>query len=300
MLLIEFLNQLAQKAGIAKDDKALEAINSNANLLTVQVDDKLAMAVNSSLLTVAAAKENDEIKTHFRATYFNGVDSRLMTALSELDYDQPTLDALKSKLESEKSTPEKAVLLAAEIKRLEREKATAALKGDKADKQAEIDRLHGMLADLKKQMKAELEAKDGTVAAMQLDYEMNSVLAGYNFAFPKEMPLKVKLQTAKALLTEAAKAKGAVIVNEDGALKLKKPDGGNYFDESHQPVDFTKFADGVFAQNKVLVATPEVKKTGGSGGIIVPGGGTLNTSRWSQAIDDSASSFEKGSKIAVE
>ena len=286
MLLGDFLNTLATQSGISAEDASLKAILSSPTLSAVDLPDTIVAKIQSAHLTLEAAKNNPAVLSHIKAQLYNGVDSELQNTLTEMG----VLDTFKTDFETEKSTPKRISLALKKISALEKEKA-GANKGDKAELQKEIDRLNGSIVDVKKVYDAE---KATLIASHQneiLDYDMNTQLAGYNYALPKEMASDVKIQTAKMLINNALKTQDARLVRENGALKLKRVSQDiDYFDSSNQKVEPKKFFDNVLAQNNLLAVanpTPATPQT-----FIAQGGTPANAQTshsWESAQAESLS-----------
>lgn len=285
MLLGDFLNTLAAQSGISADSPELKAILSSPTLSAVDLPDSIVAKIQSAHLTLDAAKNNPAVLSHIKAQLYNGVDSELQNTLTEMG----VLDTFKSDFETEKSTPKRISLALKKIAALEKEKSGAA-KGDKAELQKEIDRLNASVVEVKRGFEAE---KATLVASHQneiLDYDLNTQLAGYNYALPKEMATDLKIQTAKMLINKALKDGDAKLIRENGALKLKRVSQDiDYFDSSNQKVEPKKFFDGVLAQNNLLaVATPagQTKET-----FMTTGQGTqpLMSKSWDAAISTAQS-----------
>ena len=79
----DFLNTLAQLAGVPSDNEALKAILASQTFTETEIDDTLVGSIKGNLLTMDAAKANQDLHNHFKATVLNGVDARandVMTA----------------------------------------------------------------------------------------------------------------------------------------------------------------------------------------------------------------------------
>lgn len=257
MLLGEFISTLAANSGIPADSPELKALLSNTNVSGCDVPDSVINKIQSSHLTLDAAKNNKDVLFHFKAQLYNGVDSELNSTLTEMG----VIDALKADFETEKSTPKRISLALKKISALEKEKAGAS-KGDKTELQKEIDRLNGSISDARKQFDAEKQLLIANHQNEILDYDLSTMLAGHNYALPKEMAQDMKIKTAKMVVNQALQTQDAKFVRENGALKLKRVSNDtDYFDASNQKVEAKKFIDGVLAQNNLLVTSAPAATT---------------------------------------
>src|SRR3972149_3148251 len=101
----EYINRLAQSAGIAKDDKALVDFLSNSEVSKISIADEVAGKIEKSLLTFDSAKNHPELKKHYTAQALNGVDSAIDTLADELGLDDTTKAEIKAETSSYKKVP---------------------------------------------------------------------------------------------------------------------------------------------------------------------------------------------------
>lgn len=298
--IVDLVGELAEKAGISKDDEKLKSFMTNSSLASVTIDDGIVAAMNQKLIPLEAAKNHPELSQHFKATYYNGVDTRLDKVLDELDLDETEKLQVKNALSTEKSTPEKAALLVKQISALKTAKANAGLKGDKKEFQDKIDQLQAQLADITTKSKADLSAKDKEIADLHLQYLLDGELSGYNYAFPEGVPQRVKLSTVKGVLTDELRKAGATLVNDNGVLVLKNADGSTFYTKDHKPQNFKEFTDGALAQNKLLATTKstgkDAGKQGGNGQIITGSDNPVNNADYKSKLAERLAEIEAGAQ----
>ena len=288
MNLGDYLNTIAAKCGIAADDADLKLMLSNPTLSQINIPDGLSNKIDSSLLTVEAAKNNPIVLSAIKAQLYNGVDSEIEKALNDVGVE----DVLKQELLAEKNTNKRISLALKKIHSLQEQKANAK-GGDKAELQKEIDNLNNQIKDIKK-------SNDDTISLLKenhetslLNYDLNQKLLGYNYAFPKEMPKEIALDTVRNLLNRNLQDKDGKFVRENGELKLlRKSTNGDYYDNNNK-LTTKDFIESVLAQNKLLAVSNSNNDNNQS--VIVTGEKTtaLSTS-WEDAINNAKSDFKAG------
>lgn len=246
MKFTDLLKQLSEKAGIAADDKDLQAfITANP---AIEIPDTVAQSFTANLMNEKEAKVNPNIKSHFTSTTLNGVDAEIETLLAELGIDE----TVKGEIKAEKSTYKRVPLLAKKIQALEKAKAAAGT-GDKAALQKEIDRLNGEFTSLTDKHKNEIKTVQEQAEQNILEAWLTAKLSSKNFA-NKDVPLDVNLITAKALLQKGLSDKGVRLVrNQDNSIKLvRNDDTALPYTDNHKEVSFDSFTDSILATNKML------------------------------------------------
>src|SRR5688572_22869280 len=149
--LSEFLKNLIVKAGGNPDDEALKgamaAINGD-----IELADEVTTAIDNGLLSIATAKNNyPELKNHYFAQAYKGLDSEIDKFIEGEKLDDDVINELKA----EGSSTKRAVLLAKKIKELEGKKSNAG--------KTDTDKLNAQITDLNNQLRAEKEAKQSLI-----------------------------------------------------------------------------------------------------------------------------------------
>lgn len=284
MKLGDFLNTLAKKAG-KENDPALVAILSSSELANREISDNLANHLDSNLMSLDGAKNNPALLNHFKPIVLKALDDQYAILAEEL--------GISDVVAAEKSTYKKLDLLKSKFNDTITELKEKQSKGTNAEKEAhltaQIQQLQGQLAKLTDERKAEVKALKGQHADAMTDMMVKFALTGKKYA-NKDLPAEVNTLTAKTLLEAKLKEAGAIIVNENGTLKLKQaaqPDM-DYVDSGYKTVSFNDFTDKILADNKLLEVsgggTPPATPL--APGIIRPGQ-QLNTSQFNEALQAS-------------
>jgi hypothetical protein len=245
-----FLNELALKAGIKPDDKALVDLLSAAELQNVPVPDELANAIDKELVSIEQAKNNHpEIKPHYTSMALTGVDSEMDRVLDE--YGVP--DNIKLVVKNERNTYKRLPLL---VKKLEEAKAAKADTTDKTEKQSlqrEIDRLNGEIRTFKEQVDAVKKEYADKETNFRVEMQIDDMFAGYKTVFDDTLPKEARKAAMRTLVNKKLQEKNAdLALDESGRLKLVGKNGANVFGDDNRPWDVQTLFDVTLSQNKIL------------------------------------------------
>jgi len=241
----DFLNTLCKAIGVDANDPALVSFLSKSEIATATLDAGLATKISKGLLTIEAAKQNPELKSHFTAQALNALDSQLKELFDEFGLD----DATKAELMAEKSSYKRAANLARKIKELEAKKVDANA-GDKSKLAQQIDALNAELSTIKKSHTDELARLVDTHKADRINWELDMLYNSFNFAMPFSKEANVIM--AKSLINEALTKAGLKIENVDNTLRLATKEGTDYY-ENNQKVGIKDFIEKNLTEHKVLV-----------------------------------------------
>lgn len=278
MQLKDFFTQQAAKIGL-QDNAELATLIAKVGI--TEIPDELASQFNTGLMSLDGAKNNPALLNHFKPTILNAVDDQFRILAEKY--------GITDAMAAEKSTYKKAAILETELARRLAEANTKA--GDKESK-AEIAKLQKSLSDLQSQLASTTDANNAKIdelnkahAAEQLRMLVDFELGSKNYA-NKTLDRRVSVLTAHTLLDEALKASKAVIVNDNGTLRLKQVDNPtmDYVDAGYKPVSFKDYTDRLLADNHLL------EVSNGAGQRIAvptppPAGGAQITSAFQSAME---------------
>lgn len=254
MLLQDLLQQQAAKLGL--QDNA-DLVSVLAKVGTIEIPDELASQFHTGLMSLEGAKNNAQLLNHFKPTVLNAVDDQFKILAEKY--------GISEEMASEKSTYKKAAILEAA---LARKIAEAEAKIGASDSKAEINKLNKQLSDLQGQLaqvhdahKAKISELEKKHSEEQLNFLVDFELGNKNFA-NKAIDKKVSILTAKTLMQEDLKAKGAVIINENGVLKLKQAENPtmDFVDAGYKPISFKDYTDQVLANSHLLEVSGKTTK----------------------------------------
>lgn len=249
--LSDFIKSLIVKAGGNVEDEkiktALASVDAN-----IELQDELATAIDHGLISIANAKNNHpEIKNHYYASAYNGLDAELDGLIEEEKLPEEAVTEIKA----EKSSTKRAVLLAKKIKQLESAKSGQG----KAETKALNEQIAALNAELKKEkdgingIKAEYEKK---LREKDKGYAMRNLLGQYNTIHDKLDP-DTKNIIINAIIDKNLRTKGYVLdLDDNGNLIVATKDGsGIAFADDHTPLTPKRFLDKMMAdENLILVS----------------------------------------------
>ena len=257
MNLGDFLNTLAAKAGM-QNDPGLVDLLSNAELAHAQVSDEFANAMDTGLMSIDGAKNNRDLLNHFKPIILKAADDKLAILAEEY--------GIASEMQSEQSTYKKIDLLknkfAAKVAELESKVGKGAQSEETAKLVKQIEGLQKQLIEAQTAKETELATLREQTQKQQLDMLVNFELNGKRYANQDLGDTNITI--ARTLVEKALKEHNAILVNENGVLKLKQADNPqlDYVDSGYKQVSFVDFTDRILADKHLL----EVSASSGSMG----------------------------------
>src|SRR5665647_2367737 len=289
MKLGDFLKTLAGKLNL-QNDQALVALLARPELADQEIDDSLANPLNNGLMSLDGAKNNTLVKTHFTSQALNGVDTELMSAVTELELGD---DAI-AQFQGEKNTYNKLRLFKEKVKEIKSKKVETNDQSKKAEYEKQITELNTKMATLIGDSKKGLSDMTATHSKEIVDFMIQFSLQDKPYA-NKDMAPKVNMMIARSLLDEALASSGAVLVRDGNSLKLKQASSPDldFYDKDHKPISYEDFATKILADNKLLqVSTPPGTHPGTPPGfgqrVAIPGlPAPVNTAKMDSALASS-------------
>ncbi|GEM_PF-4225716 len=245
MTIGDFLNNLAKMAGIPASEPALVSFLSKAEIATATIDDTIAAKINGILLTLESAKQNPELKSYYTAQALNGLDSYI----KEISEEFQLPDEIKAELTNEKSSYKRAGLLARKVKELE-SKRVQATSGDKDKLTQQINELNAKIAEIQNKSTNDINQLVEKHKADRIQWELNSIYNGYNYAMPLSKEANTKL--AHNLLMEALEINKLKLENVDNSVRLLTNEGTEYY-KDNQKISLKDFVDKTLVGHKVIV-----------------------------------------------
>lgn len=247
---IDFLKTLLTKSGANLDDENIKAALGGLNA-EFELPDALTTAIDNGLLSVASAKNNHpEIKKHYFAQAYNGLDNELESLMEA----EKLPDEIRQLIKQEQSSTKKAILLTNKIKDLTLQKANAG-KTDKDELNRQIAELQGQLRDIKANEQKLRAEHEGQLRSVKMSYALNNNLSGYKTVYD-DMPADRKSKILKVIIEDNLAAQNAEFtINDNGELVLQTKDGNTLFGKDHNPMTPKMFLDQVLANEKALKVT---------------------------------------------
>lgn len=243
--------------------------------LDTEVSDEVAGKIDKGLLTIEAAKSNPEVNKVLKQQILAGADNKMDELIKELGV---TVD---EEFVNEKNTYEKIAKLSKALIETGKKKAEAANKeGVSETLKKERDAFTAKEADLNKKLKdlteslTNKETEFKTTRESDLtSFELQKILLGKDYVFPKEMDGSLKVNTALGALNKDLAEKGLVIKRNDaGTLVITDKEGNKAYTDNHEAIDNPlTYIDSVLTSNKLLnINDPneqqQQQQSSGSGG----------------------------------
>ena len=296
MTLGDLLNTLASKCGL-QNDQALIDLLSSSELAHSEVNDEFARRLDTGLMSLEGAKNNREVHNHLKPIILKAADDKFAVLAEKY--------GIADAMNAEQSTYKKIDILEAQLatKIADLEKKAQGTGG----KETELTK---QIADLQKQLATVTAAKDNELAAYkkqvakeQLDALVNFELNGKRYANQDLGDTNVEI--ARALINKALTEQHALLVNENGTLKLKQADNPSldFIDSGYKPVSFSDFTNKLLADKHLLEVSSDTDDDdhGGRGGrfttqkpsiIKLPNGKEVDTSKIDAAAAASLADLE--------
>lgn len=246
----EFLRSLIAKAGGNADDEkiktALTAIGAD-----LELSDDVINAIDHGLISIDSAKGNHpEIKGHYFAAAYNGLDRELEGIFQEEKLPEEVIAELKK----ETSSTKRAGLLVRKIKELELSKQNGG--------KGKTEELNNQIAELQKQLRLEKDSINGIkvdyekqLRAKDKNYAMRGLLSGYKTIHDK-LDAETKGIIVNAIIEKNLRLKGYLLdTDQNGDLILTTKDGNQAFGEDHRPLTPKSFIDKMMADENLLEVT---------------------------------------------
>lgn len=248
MKLGDLLNKLASKNGLQNEQPLIDLL-SNADLSNKEIDDKFATALDSGLMSLDGAKNNPQLLNHFKPIILKAADDKFSILAEKY--------GVADEIAQEKSTYKKFDILESTIDRKindlsERNGGKISIE-EREKYNSQIKDLQTQLSSLTESNKKAIDDIEQKHKSEQLGMLIDFELSGKNWA-NKNIEKQINVLTAKTLLDAKLRESKAIVVNEDGTLKLKQSENPNldYVDSGYKSVSFSDFADKVFADAKLI------------------------------------------------
>lgn len=274
MKLGTLIEKQLKKAGIDTSTDDLKSILE----IETDVPDEVANKMDRALLTVEAAKSNGAVIKAIKQSTLAGADTKLDELIAELGL-QPNEDFL-----SNNNTYEK-IAIVAKLANEAGKKANGATNKTTADewtkKEADYNKQLKELKESVQKIESDYSTKEQSLLT---NFELEKILLGKDYVFPKELDNNLKIQTALGAVNTELQKKGLSIKrNEAGQLVILNKDGQPAYSETNEALSPNTFIDGALAQNKLLKINDASQQhstaSTGAQPAFIPGNGNLDAIR---------------------
>jgi hypothetical protein len=259
-ILADTLKKLLTKAGFDTESESYRKLIGLKELV-VDIPDDVDTSL-TSLMGLTEAKNNIDIKKHYKAEVLDPFNNKLPIWLKELGADDDTIKAISE----DANTYNKVEVALKKIAELKSKAADSGSKGDKAELERKVNELSAQLSKIATDAAKD---KDDAIAAITNRYEnefteleIQRILSGK--PLPGQFDSEVEVKIAREFLNKKLAEKNAIIKKIDGKLKLvAKDDDKMLIFDNGKELDLSTLTDMALADNKFL-------KVSGNGGGSPP------------------------------
>lgn len=243
----EFVKKLADKVGNI-DQNSQEFIDILSS--SVEMDDTIVNSILENTLTMSTASQHPAVRNKIRAEVFNGIDKNIENQLNAWEISEEA----RTQVLSEPDTFKRLKLMETKIKEhIEGVKGTGKSKSDAEEAlKAQVAKLTTDYKTLQDNFTAEKNNIINEHQGQLINFQLQNMLVGKNYALPKEMASEMKTSIAMQALQAKLGADGYVIKNEAGKLNLFTKEGTIALDKQNSQILIDKYVDEVLVQNKLV------------------------------------------------
>lgn len=244
---IDFLKTLITKAGGNLDDEKIKPLLAALNIET-ELPDEITTLIDNGLLSLNAAKNSHpEIKNHYFALAYKGVDSEIERLIAE----EKLPDEIAAEIRAESSSTKRAALIARKLKELEAKKSTAG-NSEKAQLNSQILELNNQLRAEKESINKIKEGHQKDLTGVKLKYALRNILSQYKTIHDELDPDTKQIILDAVINKHLAAKKASFGVTDSDELTLAGEGGTNLFTEDNRLLTPKAFLEKVLADEKIL------------------------------------------------
>jgi hypothetical protein len=263
MKLSDFIKNNAVLSGIKEDDAKLVTLLTATQ--TIDMDDALAAPMQSSFMTMDAAKNNPTLKSHFTAQALKTVDSNIEELMAK--YEFPDEDS--TEIKGIKSSYERIAKLTDKLAQLQEKK----FKVPATDKDGKLkEKLENDLRDAKAEVvktrtdyETKLAEKDkewgGKLDGIKTDLAYENILAPLKYAMSNKLTPQEKVLMAKSVVNAKLNDLGVVLNLEDNKLIPKTKAGTAYYNAKSLSPSSEDLVKEILMEKGMLEVTPVTPRT---------------------------------------
>lgn len=241
----ESFQKIFSKAGVDAAD-FLKTLEGNEAIKGITVPDDLISKADQALMTLDGAKQNIQLKNHFKAIDLSPVDKQIEEVLDEFQVEPEDRQHVLTAENSYKRIKS----LASKLVELEGRKSKAAT-GDKKALTDEISKLNAQIVQERTKYQSEMNELKKNNDSILLNMAIENVLNGYTYT--DTISTDAARAAAKDLLFKQFTKDKAKPLLRDGQIKLvNTADETLAYMVNNQEVDFKPYTDKVVGDNKLL------------------------------------------------
>lgn len=248
-ILAETLEKLLQKAGVDTSSDEFTSLIQKKELL-VEIPDTINTSL-TSLMSLNEAKNNQQIKSHFKAEALDPFNNKIVNWLTEHGVDEATA----KQISEDNNTYNKVEVAIKKIAELKDKQNNSTSKGQTAELERKINELS---AQLSKTVSEAQREKEEAVAAIRQQYDneftemqINQIIASK--PLPGQFGVDIETKIAREFLNKKLAEKNAALKKIDGKLKIvAKDDDKLLIFDNGKELDLDTLTNLALAENKFL------------------------------------------------
>ena len=256
-ILAETLEKLLQKAGVDTSSDEFTSLIQRKELL-VEIPDNINSSL-TSLMSLNEAKNNQQIKSHFKAEALDPFNNKIVNWLTEHGVDEATA----KQISEDNNTYNKVEVAIKKIAELKDRQSNSTSKGQTAELERKINELS---AQLSKTVSEAQREKEEAINAIRQQYDneftemqINQIIASK--PLPGQFGVDIETKIAREFLNKKLAEKNAALKKIDGKLKIvAKDDDKLLIFDNGKELDLDTLTNLALAENKFI----KVSDNGGS------------------------------------
>lgn len=248
-ILAETLEKLLQKAGVDTSSDEFTSLIQKKELL-VEIPDNINTSL-ASLMSLNEAKNNQQIKSHFKAEALDPFNNKIVNWLTEHGVDEATA----KQISEDNNTYNKVEVAIKKIAELKDRQSNSTSKGQTAELERKINELS---AQLSKTVSEAQREKEEAINAIRQQYDneftemqINQIIASK--PLPGQFGVDIETKIAREFLNKKLAEKNAALKKIDGKLKIvAKDDEKLLIFDNGKELDLDTLTNLALAENKFL------------------------------------------------
>lgn len=248
-ILAETLEKLLQKAGVDTSSDEFTSLIQRKELL-VEIPDNINSSL-TSLMSLNEAKNNQQIKSHFKAEALDPFNNKIVNWLTEHGVDEATA----KQISEDNNTYNKVEVAIKKIAELKDRQSNSTSKGQTAELERKINELS---AQLSKTVSEAQREKEEAINAIRQQYDneftemqINQIIASK--PLPGQFGVDIETKIAREFLNKKLAEKNAALKKIDGKLKIvAKDDDKLLIFDNGKELDLDTLTNLALAENKFI------------------------------------------------
>ena len=248
-ILAETLEKLLQKAGVDTSSEDFSNLIQKKELL-VEIPDTINQSL-TSLMSLNEAKNNHQIKSHFKAEALDPFNNKITTWLTEHGVDEATA----KQIAEDNNTYNKVEVAIRKIAELKEKQNGSNSKGQTAELERKINELSAQLSKTISDAQREKEEAINSIRSQYdnefTEMQINQIISSK--PLPGQFGSDIETKIAREFLNKKLAEKNATIKKIDGKIKIvAKDDEKLLIFDNGKELDLDTLTNMALAENKFI------------------------------------------------